>query len=415
MKQFKVLPGVLCLIAVLALGCNSNQNPIDTIPDDPATEIHDLMNLAYPVASPPAPGLIVTAAFGDAETQFWPYTGNDFTGNPQDPINLIFIGKADPRDIRAALLALDGDRSAFGLPPMPPFNSRWEDALGGDVQSVYGVGPGWVGSCIQLACGDYLPLRIHMRLFRVGQWTIANAHFEANIPGTTNHQVLNWEIAEQFVAVDMMRTGLLDPEIPMMPTGQINDSPFRVIPAIIYNELPVELRGLIGGPLENVTEDVPITTDGHALIFNIAGAVPRVAETRFLSITIQWGQTVPKPFCSSGPEDYVYVSGPVQLTQTSTITECGDYETAFKAEGLLSVISINPYTGEPIGKPLQAVVRETQKALFNDKTQRIWGVTYQQLGPYTRPGSGRYFKMFEIGLKGPYIFNEDVKCYGVDN
>jgi len=49
---------------------------------------------------------MVSVNVGSHSLSFWPYTGTDFTGTPQDPINLIFYGEADPRDLRAALMAL---------------------------------------------------------------------------------------------------------------------------------------------------------------------------------------------------------------------------------------------------------------------------------------------------------------------
>ena len=61
---------------------------------------------------------------------------------------------------------------------------------------------------------------------------------------------------------------------------------------------------LIGGPIEDVTEDVPIGTDGMATILNLASAAERVYETRTQDLLITYDQTVPKPFCG-GENDYV--------------------------------------------------------------------------------------------------------------
>jgi len=62
---------------------------------------------------------------------------------------LLFVGEADPVAIRDALLALDGDRSAAGFPPVPPFDARWSDAIG-DAQTNWSGVEGWGGSVIQL-------------------------------------------------------------------------------------------------------------------------------------------------------------------------------------------------------------------------------------------------------------------------
>jgi hypothetical protein len=92
---------------------------------------------------PAAPAGLVTVG----ALTFWPYTGDDFTGAPKDPINAIFTGQASPLQIRAALRRLDGNRSAFGLPNVPPFNCTWKDAIG-DEQTGYGDAEGWTGSAV---------------------------------------------------------------------------------------------------------------------------------------------------------------------------------------------------------------------------------------------------------------------------
>ncbi|HEX9610445.1 MAG TPA: hypothetical protein VF978_01070, partial [Gemmatimonadales bacterium] len=198
------------------------------------------------------PSPLASVALGSSTLEFWPFTGADFGHTPLDPINLIFFGQSDPRALRAALMMLDGDRTAFGLPDVFPFNCTWKDAIGG-MQTAYSTGAGWAGSAIQLECGDFGPIRFHLRLFNAGDWTLANAHFEVLIPATTEHQVLSWELAEQLVTVDLLRSGLLDAGVPLFATGTINPSPFHEIPAVIYNGLPLELRGVIGGPSGDVS------------------------------------------------------------------------------------------------------------------------------------------------------------------
>ena len=260
---------LLALIAGLAaIGCENAIEPL-TGGDNSFTSVSGIDQIdQLPVVQKPAPSILVSFDFDGNNYQFWPYTGENFSGMPSDPVNLVFVGQADPAQIRAALLGLDGDRSALEM-PLAAFSDTWNDAIGG-VQVGYAEPNGWQGSVYQLECGDHNTIRFHLRLFKHGDWTVGSCHFEFLIPGTTDHQVLNWELAEQFVLADFQRSGLLDGALPMIPTGQINDSPFRTIPAMIYNELPPELRQLINGPPDNVTEDVPIITDGHAMILNLA-------------------------------------------------------------------------------------------------------------------------------------------------
>ncbi len=437
MRGIKLLTIVLALLGLLVAGCEKSIDPgTKTTVETPDDEMANLLSAPLPDARGLAPSPLVTAQIGQDAVQFWPYTGTNFTGEPQDPINLIFFGQADPRDIRAALLSLSGDRTALGFPAEAPFNSTWDDAIG-DMQTAYGAtngasleqftalsatpaggnrpdrfcaSRGWSGSAIQLACGPYEGMRFHLRLFKVGSWTLGNAHLDVLIPGTTDHQVVSWEVAEQFVIADFMRSGLLDPTMPMIPTDQINASPFRTIPAIIYNGMLVELRGLIGGPLGNVTEDVPIGTDGHAMILNLANKVPRVVEVRTQDFVINFNQAIPKPFCSSGPADYLYVTGPVHLVQTARLSRSGNYEVTFSASGELSATPIDPTTGQPTGEVLKASVRERHDGMLNSRSFSASSSKYQKLGKPGQAGSGRNFTCLMVNSSGINGYTNSVWC-----
>ncbi|MEP0829390.1 MAG: hypothetical protein HRF51_12795 [bacterium] len=406
----------LCALCLAIVGCQKAMPTLansDRSLESADQEFNELFAASSLTADFPAPAPLVDVAFDDKALRFWPYTGDDFSGQPQDPVNLIFVGQADPRDIRAALMSLDGDRSAFGFPPAAPFNATWDDAIG-DVQTGYAENVGWLGGVVQLACGDYGPARFHLRLFKAGEWTIGNAHFEILIPGTTDHQVINWELAEQLVIADFIRSGLLDPNIPMIPVGSINDAPFRTIPAIIYNGLPVELRAAIGGPLGDASEDVPIGTDGQALILNLTQKVTRASEVRTQDFVIDFNQTIPKPFCASSAYDYLYVQGPVHLTQTVEWIESGRYKFRFFAGGTLTAIPVNPLTGEPTGAPMQAEVREMHSGYMVGTRWEALGSKYQKLGLSTEPNSGKLFSRLVVRSSGVNGFLEEVRCYDSD-
>jgi hypothetical protein len=404
MRSLTILALVAASLLVLASGCQKALDPVDNFDsigiddESPAYVVND----EYP-----APALTVTATQGDQSLEFWPYTGTSFNGQPQDPINLIFIGKADPREIMHALLSLDGNRADF--PPVPPFTSTWTDAIG-DVQTAWGAPSGWTGGAVQLACGNYDQVRFHLRLFRMGEWTVGNAHFEVLIPGTADHQVLSWELAEQFVAYDLIRSGLLSETDGVTPTAQINDSPFRTIPAIIYNELPVELRQLIGGPLDDVTDDVPIATDGHAVILNLASAAQAITQVRVQDFVLDFDQVISKPFCSSGPEDYVYVSGPVRLYQRVAVLANGNYIMHFDAQAELSVTPVNPFTGEPVGNTLKAMVQEQHDGLITDQQAFAAGRLSQKLLPPSDPDAGRLSVFLKAGEGPGDLYRRTTQC-----
>ncbi len=406
-KKLAIVFMVIFLFFLFMAGCDKSLEPSGE-PMSADEILHKLELRGLPPSDRVPPSGLVTVSVGSDNVEFWPYTGKNFTGTPQDPINLIFYGQADPRQIMAALLSLDGDRSDYGLPPVPPFNLTWQDAIG-DVQAGYGTGSGWISGAVQLACGEYGPIRFHIRLFKLGDWTVGNAHFEVQIEGTTDHQVLSWELAEQFVTVDFMRSGLLDESVPIIPTAQINDSPFGTIPAMIYNSLPPEIRDLIGGPIGDVVDDVPIATDGHAVIFNLAGSVPVAPDNRVLDFVINFDQVIPMPFCSDGGE-YVYVNGPVHLFQTVTISNSGTYTMQFRASGDLSITPVNPITGEAIGPTVPAMVRERHTAYLSNNSARASIMLFQIIDPESEDEAKWIFKKLRVGENGNDGYMELMHC-----
>lgn len=84
----------------------------------------------------------MTIAQGDVEASAWPYTSTGFATTGQDPVNIVFIGTADPRQIRATLLGLAGS----GRPgPLAGFTCTWSDAVG-NPQTSYAQGEGSVAA-----------------------------------------------------------------------------------------------------------------------------------------------------------------------------------------------------------------------------------------------------------------------------
>ena len=354
------------------------------------------------------PASLVSIPGGDGALALWPYTGADFSGTPQDPINLVFGGRADPRAIRAALLPLSGDRSAAGLPNVPPFNCRWSDAIG-DLQTGYNGAGGWVGSAVQLACGNFGPIRIHVRLFEAGALTVGNAHFELLIPGTTDHQVLSWELAEQLVTIDMVRSGLL--AAAPGSTGMINAAPgFRQIPAAIYNLLPLELKAVIGGPLGGVSAPVDIATDGRATRFEVGATAPPVGGTD-QQFVIMFDQVIPRPFCASGPADFLRVQGPVELHKSVRVNPAGALTSEFLANGRLQLTPVDPRTGTPSGEPYEAEVNDHQVTRFDDDGGQVNGVATQMELPQNVAGRGRKSVRLKVGPGSVTLYDQDIDCH----
>lgn len=381
-------------LCVATLGCDGEDimapNPLLAV-----TSPHD----------PPPPSELVTLG---ASFEAWPYTGVNFSGAPQDPINLVFLGDADPRQIRAILGQLDGSRSAFGFPPVFPFDCTWSDAIGG-VQTSFGVTDGWIGSAIQLECGSYGPLRFHLRLFRQGDVTLGAVHFELLIPGTTEHQVLSWELAEQLVMADLARSGLLGAA--PSQTGPINASPtFRSIPPPIYNGVPVPLRAAIGGPTSNVSFPVGIATNGSATVLTLTGNVQPAANEDVEDFVVDYGQTVPKPFCSLSPTSLVRIEGPVSLKQRAQLTAAGEYTVNFTATGGVTVTPIDGTTGMPSGAPYRARIVERHAGHLTDLLQSSFSMREQLELPPQGPDRGSLHELLQAGTQGNDRYTLDISC-----
>ena len=320
------------LLTLAAAACSDPAQPHDHEDAAIQASLHD-------DAATPAP--LVDVIVAGSAVQLWPFTGTNVSGNPAgDPINLIFAGAPDARSVRAALMSLSGTRGG----PFAPFTCRWEDAAGRN-QTAFTIASGWTGSAIQLECGAYEATRFHVRLFPAGSITLANAHYEVMIPGTTDHEVLSWEIAEQLVTYDLARSGLLAAR--PAPVGPINPAPtYRTVRPQVYAMLPPSLQALIGVP----GNPLGIRTDGRATALTLSATAVEAPRVEREVITLQFGQLIPKPFCSGGPLDWVYVSGPIRLQQQVVSSESGNVISNFTALGHLDVTPVNPITREVVGE-----------------------------------------------------------------
>jgi hypothetical protein len=150
---------VLTILAIAAVSACAE------LPSDAAMETQSFARTG--AAPPPAPEMR-TVSFGGSSLTLWPWTGTDLSATKSDPVNLLFLGNADPRLLRAAFLMLDGDRTAFGLPDEFPFNCTWADPIDPTPQTSYAESAGWIGTNIHVECGDFNQIRFHIRFFDAG-------------------------------------------------------------------------------------------------------------------------------------------------------------------------------------------------------------------------------------------------------
>lgn len=356
-----------------------------------------------------APGPLANITVGSASVAIFPYLADDLSSNGRDPVNLVFAGRADPRSIRAALMALDGVRPG----PLAAFDCTWKDAVGG-LQTAWTGTAGWVGSAIQLECGEYGPIRFHLRLFAAGDVTLGGAHFEFLIPGTSDHQVVSWELAEQLVTLDLFRTGLVT--TPPGSTGAINAAPwFRTLPGFLYDAVTQDpgFAALLGslGLQDLGSGDWGLPTDGAATVLTLDADATITAGVARQDFVIPFGQVVPKPFCVVGAiSPYLRVEGDVRLTLTTTQSAGGEFDQAMRANGRLTLTPWNPVTNQPAGGAYVAEVSETQASRIDRQGARIHGFQHQLEIGSGGPGRGQLQVQLMVGPKGKPMHRRDVRC-----
>jgi hypothetical protein len=368
----------------------------------------------------PAPsGVVTTGIIGSpGSLTFLPYTRTEFAaGENFDPVNLVFTGHADPRTIRAILLGLDGNRTAAlgdaipGYPPVAPFTCRWHDAIG-DMQTAYGGEEGWAGSVVQLACGDFGPVRFHLRLFRLGAFTVANGHFEMLIPGTADHQVLSWERAEEFVSYDLLRSGLVNPAA-VSATDVISATEHRTILKDLWNALASSADGQavlgfvrldFGNPAPLVDQDQPIRNgDGRATVLDVMADVPAMPGTFSEIVPVDFGQDIPRPFCADVPR-FLHVSGHLELAKFVTIDATGNYRSRFSTSGKLDARDLAS------GVQYFANVAEHQESAMSDRDQSALATVERRELPASLDQNGSLSTRLKVGPSGVTQFTRRETC-----
>ncbi|HET7292615.1 MAG TPA: hypothetical protein VFM88_09330 [Vicinamibacteria bacterium] len=361
--------------------------------------------VGYGAQAAPEPPGAVSVVVGVSPERIWPYTTDDLV-TPSDPVNLIFPN-ADPRALRQALMALDGNRTAYGFPSSFPFNCTWADAMGNE-QAAWAEAKGWTGGDVQLACGPYDALRFHLRLFRQGGFTLGGAHFEMMIPNTADHQVLSWEVAEKLVAVDLLRSGWLSAPpsetAPLITTGFQKTILRALYNGLLANPAMIALLQGIGMPTSNLPPgDVRIPTDGKAKVLFANVPFDPVQEQISAEQVLVYNQVIPKPFCS-GPTDFVLVQGPVHFAMEVHTNPSGFYSRGYTIAGALNVTPVNPFTGAPSGPTVQAIVSEDHRAqLTNQYSETTQIVLRNLLGEPLQSLSA----VLKAGHQDSYVVNEE--------
>ena len=352
------------------------------------------------LSPPPPAGLVSLGAL-----QVWPWTGDDLGNALSDPVNLLFTGEADIVSLRAALMSLDGDRTGAGFPASPPFDCTWKDAHGG-MQTTYTNGAGWVGNAVQLECGDYAPIRFHLRLFDAGDAVVGAVHFDLLIPGTPQHQVISWELPQLLVTADLARTGLL--AAPPSGVALSAAGGVKAIPKPIYDGIPDPLKVAVGLPPGPTAQPaVPIPSDGIATVLSLGARAPVTAGDVEYDLAVPFDQVIPRPFCAAGPADFVLVRGNVDVAVRATVDGDGWLETHNTLRGDLQVTPIDVTTGLPSGATFPAQISAVDNTGVGPEGTRVNALVQRKALP---PGVGFLSIHLLTGPNGSARFTTSEKC-----
>jgi hypothetical protein len=170
------------------------------------------------------------------------------------------------------------------------------------------------------------------------------------------------------VRTDLVRSGLAaaDGETTFVDNGSPT---WREVRWQVLNGVPADLRAALGLPTGTVSGNVPIPNDGRAEVLTLAGQYrPRRSDV-VVEFDHPLDQTIPKPFCSSGPADLLYVKGTVHMVQRVLTHPSGFEASRFAASGVLQVTPIDGTTGQPSGPPFLATVYEAYRSGISDRRQ----------------------------------------------
>ena len=131
--------------------------------------------------------------------------------------------------------------------------------------------------------------------------------------------------------------------------------------------LPAELIQLISGPARPQAEPVPIGSNGHATTIHLAAARPVRPMTYTNTTFVDFGQFIPRPFCSTGPADWLHITGGVEFFTSVKVNHAGrfSYRGGYRGTIYATPVDINN-DGQPIGEMFEADVRGRQHGAINE-------------------------------------------------
>jgi len=101
---------------------------------------------------------------------------------------------------------------------------------------------------------------------------------------------------------------------------------------------------------------------------------------------VTYSIVVPKPFCATGPFDFVQLAGPLDFTLSVHTNPSGRYDRTYAFGGTLRVTPMRPVlpptsppTFVPTGSPVDAVILQAQRGTLADQRDQTTEIAEQLL------------------------------------
>ena len=88
---------------------------------------------------------------------------------------------------------------------------------------------------------------------------------------------------------------------------------------------------------------------------------------------VEYGQYIPRPFCSTGPYDWLHITGGVDFYTTVTVDNRGRFSYEGGYSGTIFATPIDISTGQPVGEDFYADVTGAQRGRMTARAARVMG------------------------------------------
>jgi len=107
------------------------------------------------------------------------------------------------------------------------------------------------------------------------------------------------------------------------------------------------------------------------------------AEADDYALSLPFGQVIPRPFCSQGPADFVFVQGPVDISVSTRVNGRGVLQSHNVLRGDLDVTPMDISRGLPSGPTFRAQISQTDNTGVGPSGTHVDAVQQRKAVPST--------------------------------